>query len=92
VDVSNPEPYGDAVQAAVAATEKAMEGNAGASGAMQVPGFGVGFPMDPSAVGGFPNMGMMGQGADFNQMQMMMAMQNGMMPNAFGGFPMGKLC
>lgn len=25
---------------------------------------------------------------DFNQMQMMMAMQNGMGPNNFGGFPM----
>jgi hypothetical protein len=25
---------------------------------------------------------------DFNQMQMMMAMQNGMAPNSFGGFPM----
>jgi hypothetical protein len=29
-------------------------------------------------------------GANLNQMQMMMAMQNGMMPG-FGGFPMGKL-
>jgi len=27
-------------------------------------------------------------GGDFNQMQMMMAMQNGMPPNAFGAFPM----
>jgi hypothetical protein len=25
---------------------------------------------------------------DYNQMQMMMAMQNGMAPNSFGGFPM----
>jgi len=33
----------------------------------------------------------MGAGGDFNQMQqmqMMMAMQNGMAPNAFGAFPM----
>lgn len=34
--------------------------------------------------GSFPNMNF---GGDFNQMQMMMAMQNGMAPN-FGGFPM----
>jgi len=37
--------------------------------------------------GQFPNMNFAGPG-DFNQMQMMMAMQNGMQPNAFGGFPM----
>jgi hypothetical protein len=36
---------------------------------------------------GFPNMNFNGTG-DFNQMQMMMAMQNGMGNNAFGGFPM----
>ena len=30
----------------------------------------------------------MGMGGDFNQMQMMMAMQNGMGAGAFGGFPM----
>ena len=29
-----------------------------------------------------------GGSGDYNQMQMMMAMQNGMNPNAFGGFPM----
>lgn len=34
--------------------------------------------------GSFPNMNF---GGDFNQMQMMMAMQNGMAPN-FGAFPM----
>lgn len=34
--------------------------------------------------GAFPNMNF---GGDFNQMQMMMAMQNGMAPN-FGAFPM----
>ncbi|EON98150.1 putative pre-mrna-splicing factor 38b protein [Phaeoacremonium minimum UCRPA7] len=39
-----------------------------------------------AANGGFPNMNF-GNG-DFNQMQMMMAMQNGMGPNNFGGFPM----
>ncbi|KAI9167429.1 Vacuolar protein sorting-associated protein [Paramyrothecium foliicola] len=36
---------------------------------------------------GYPNMNFSG-GGDFNQMQMMMAMQNGMGNNAFGGFPM----
>jgi len=36
--------------------------------------------------GGFPNMNF--GGADMNQMQMMMAMQNGMMPSGFGGFSM----
>jgi hypothetical protein len=30
----------------------------------------------------------MGFGADYNQMQMMMAMQNGMAPGGFGNFPM----
>lgn len=45
--------------------------------------------LDPTAMGGFPNMAMMGQGGDMNpmQMQMMMAMQNGV-ANPFGGFPM----
>lgn len=37
---------------------------------------------DAANGGGFPNMGF--AGGDFNQMQMMMAMQNG----SFGGFPM----
>ncbi|KAL6414761.1 hypothetical protein AUP68_01293 [Ilyonectria robusta] len=37
--------------------------------------------------GGFPNPNFSGSG-DMNQMQMMMAMQNGMTPNGFGGFPM----
>jgi hypothetical protein len=37
----------------------------------------------------FPTMGM---GGDFNQMQMMMAMQNGMGTGGFGNFPMmGRL-
>jgi hypothetical protein len=34
------------------------------------------------------NMGFPGSAADMNQMQMMMAMQNGMNPASFGGFPM----
>ncbi|PNY27058.1 Uncharacterized protein TCAP_03004 [Tolypocladium capitatum] len=38
--------------------------------------------------GSYPNMMFPGGGGDFNQMQMMMAMQNGMVNNAFGGFPM----
>ncbi|CAM1502922.1 Fc.00g076980.m01.CDS01 [Cosmosporella sp. VM-42] len=44
---------------------------------------------DPEAMNGqFPNMNFNGSG-DFNQMQMMMAMQqNGMAPNTFGNFPM----
>lgn len=40
---------------------------------------------------GYSNMNLQVSG-DFNQMQMMMAMQNGMGNNGFGGFPMmGKL-
>lgn len=35
--------------------------------------------------GNYANMAF---GGDMNQMQMMMAMQNGMMPNAFAGYPM----
>ena len=38
--------------------------------------------------GGYNNMNYGGGSGDFNQMQMMMAMQNGMNPSAFGGFPM----
>jgi hypothetical protein len=48
-------------------------------------GFGAGFGFDANAAGGFPGMGM---GGDFNQMQMMIAMQNGIGPNGFGSFPM----
>ncbi|RDA91072.1 hypothetical protein CP533_3055 [Ophiocordyceps camponoti-saundersi (nom. inval.)] len=45
----------------------------------------VGFAMD----GSFPNPNMMySAGGDFNQMQMMMAMQNGMGNASYGGFPM----
>jgi hypothetical protein len=57
-------------------------------GMSQPIGFGMGFGFDATGAGGFPNMGAMGQAADLNQMQMMMAMQNGMTPNAFGAFPM----
>lgn len=54
-----------------------------------MPGFGAGFGFEPSAAGGFPTMGF---GGDVNQMQMMMAMQNGMGAGNFGNFPMmGKL-
>lgn len=52
-----------------------------------MPDFGAGFGFDPAVAGSFTNMGF-GAGGDFNQMQMMMAMQNGMAPNAFGNFPM----
>lgn len=41
-----------------------------------------------AANGGFQQNMMFSGGGDFNQMQMMMAMQNGMGPNSFGGFPM----
>ena len=47
-------------------------------GVSQTPAFGAGFGFDPGAASGF----------DMNQMQMMMAMQNGMAPNGFGNFPM----
>lgn len=40
-----------------------------------------------AANGGF-QQNMMFPGGDFNQMQMMMAMQNGMGQNSFSGFPM----
>jgi hypothetical protein len=41
-----------------------------------------------SAMNGDYNANLGGGSGDYNQMQMMMAMQNGMNPNAFGGFPM----
>lgn len=44
-------------------------------------------PDSESMNGNFPN-GSFSSSGDFNQMQMMMAMQNGMTPNSFGGFPM----
>lgn len=52
--------------------------------ASQTPALTTGFGFDANAAGGFPGMGFSG---DFNQMQMMMAMQNGMAPG-FGNFPM----
>jgi hypothetical protein len=54
-------------------------------GISQTSGFGAGFGFDPSATSAYPNMPF---GGDFSQMQMMMAMQNGMNPAAFGNFPM----
>lgn len=52
----------------------------------QMPVMGAGMGFDMNAANAFPGMGF---GGDFNQMQMMMAMQNGGMgPNSFGGFPM----
>jgi hypothetical protein len=50
----------------------------------QNPSFPNGLGFGGGMNGSFPNMNF---GGDFNQMQMMMAMQNGMAPN-FGGFPM----
>ncbi|RKU41245.1 hypothetical protein DL546_002695 [Coniochaeta pulveracea] len=41
-----------------------------------------------NGVTGFPNANMNFGPGNFDQMQMMMAMQNGMGPNAFGGFPL----
>ncbi|KAI9734064.1 MAG: hypothetical protein M1818_007002 [Claussenomyces sp. TS43310] len=58
-------------------------------GMSQTPGFGMGFGLNPAVAGNFLGMPMMGQGGDFDQMQSLMAMQNGMVPNAFGGFPTG---
>jgi hypothetical protein len=59
--------------------EKDANGDAAGAG---MPGMTGGFN---AAMGGFPNMT-----GDMNQMQMQMAMamQNGMGANAFGGFPM----
>jgi hypothetical protein len=48
-------------------------------------------PESESMDGNVPNGGFSESG-DFNQMQMMMAMQNGMAPNSFGGFPMMGKC
>lgn len=64
---------------------KKEDAQAAGQGVSQTPGFGAGFGFDPSAAGAFPGMGF---GGDFNQMQMMMAMQNGMAPGVFGNFPM----
>lgn len=52
----------------------------------QMPAFGAGFGFDSNSTAGF--QGGMGFGGDMNQMQMMMALQSGMAPNAFGNFPM----
>ncbi|KAB8291550.1 hypothetical protein EYC80_006351 [Monilinia laxa] len=64
---------------------KDTAGKEGEAGVAQTPAFGNGFGFDQSSTGGFPAMGFSG---DFNQMQMMMAMQNGMAPGGFGNFPM----
>jgi hypothetical protein len=58
------------------------------SGMPQSSGFNMGLGFGPAAMGGFPNMGLVGHGGDLNRMQMMMAMQNGMAPSGFGAFPM----
>ena len=55
---------------------------------MQNTGFGAGFGFDPSATGGFAGMDVGGDINQMQQMQMMMAMQNGMGSNSFGNFPM----
>ncbi|KFY45710.1 hypothetical protein V494_00815, partial [Pseudogymnoascus sp. VKM F-4513 (FW-928)] len=62
--------------------EKDANGDAAAMAGTGMPGMPDGFN---TAMGGFPNMS-----GDMNQMQMQMAMamQNGMGPNAFGSFPM----
>jgi hypothetical protein len=64
---------------------KDVIGQANGDGVSQTPVFGAGFGFDASAAGGFPGMPF---GGDFNQMQMMMAMQNGIGPAAFTNFPM----
>ena len=70
-------------------TQVDANGQAGL-GVSQTPGFGAGFGFDPTAAaGGFPAIGF---GGDMSQLQMMMAMQNGMGAGNFGNFPMmGKL-
>ncbi|KAF7888913.1 hypothetical protein EAF00_009213 [Botryotinia globosa] len=65
--------------------ENDTAGKEGQDGAAQNAAFGSGFGFDQSSSGGFPGMGFSG---DFNPMQMMMAMQNGMAPGSFGNFPM----
>lgn len=54
------------------------------------PGFPTGAAGFGAANGAFPNMPF-GATGGFDQMQMMMAMQNGMAPNGFG-FPMMGRC
>src|SRR5436305_34980 len=73
-------------------TEKDSNGQSMMMPGVQSLGFGAGLGFDSTGAGGFPNMAAMGQGGDFNQMHMMMAMQNGMMPNSFGAFPMMGTC
>ena len=69
-------------------TSKEEEDQKDANGQLiagQTLGFTAGFGFDPSTAGGFPGMGL---GGDFNQLQMMTAMQTGMGVGAFGAFPM----
>lgn len=64
-----------------------VNGQVAGAGVSQTPAFGAVNGFDTSAAGGFPSMGF--GGTDFNQMQMMMAMQNGMGgAGGFGNFPM----
>jgi len=80
--------YGTAETGEGDGAQKDLNGPVG-QGVSQTHGFGAGFGFDPSAAGGFPGMGF---GGDMNQMQRMMAMQNGMGAGNFGNFPMiGKL-
>lgn len=85
------EKTGDEATKADEGEEEAQQGNQrsnaqGGEGATAMsnsfnPSFGLG-----GMNGSFPNMNF--GGGDMNQMQMMMAMQNGMMPPGFGGFQM----
>lgn len=74
-----------------AGTEEASEAfeqndaDAQAANGQKFPGSGAIF--DVNGTGGFSNMAF-GAAGDFNQMQMMMAMHNGMGANGFGNFPM----
>ncbi|ESZ92976.1 hypothetical protein SBOR_6642 [Sclerotinia borealis F-4128] len=84
------EPSEDAKQVDAAADgekggEQSTAEKEGETGVVQAQAIGSGFGFDQSSSGGFPGMGFSG---DFNQMQMMMAMQNGMAPGGFGNFPM----
>lgn len=84
------EPTEDKVDAE-AAPEEEGEGTQGTTvDNQQKPGFSNGFGFNGMNVPNMPFPG--GDFSQMNQMQMMMAMQNGMAPNGFGFNMMGKLC
>jgi len=70
----------------IAAEEVGIDQSTVAPGANGTSGLGMGIG-SLDLPGGFPGMGF-GDMNQMQQMQMMMSMQNGMAPNAFGSFPM----